>query len=150
MFAEIARVTRNGLIPFVAMGDYNEDYKELAANPWLAALGATIVLPPPGSVTCHQSDEGSPLDFGIASIGVAPLLHLEVIDEVPFGPHSAVKLWLPTSFRIGAFALSCSLASCPSHLRRLRSSIGLPAGLLLKWSLVVLPPPRQRQQPPAN
>lgn len=89
---QVRVLTRNGALLFLLSGDFNAPPAELEATGWPKMLHATVVAP--SQATCHQG-KGSTIDYLLASTALSGLLQLRVIDEVPWGPHSALEVVLP-------------------------------------------------------
>lgn len=89
--AAVARITRNGKLPFIWLTDFNASPTELEEAEWLDQLDAKVIRPD-ASLTCHQGG-GSLIDYGILSRCLIPYIEQFVaVAEVPWGPHDGLRL----------------------------------------------------------
>ena len=96
--AAVARVTRNGRLPFIWLADFNHDPKHVQEEPWLEQLDACVMVPDT-EVTCHAGS-GSLIDFGIVSRCLAPyVVRFASVPDVPWGPHDGIRMRLRRSPR---------------------------------------------------
>ena len=73
------------------MADFNAKPSEVGSLHWLSKLKASVVTT--GEPTCFHGDSESTIDFCVISDTLLPCIKaLEVIPEVPWGPHALLKL----------------------------------------------------------
>ena len=70
----------------------SDDHLKVAQSQWAQDLGAPVVLPKDGGLTCWSKVTGSLLDFALASSVLVPWLQLERQGNVPWSPHEALRL----------------------------------------------------------
>ena len=94
----VARISRNGSLPFIWLADFNTPPEELQRAGWLEKLKARI-MKPDAEITCHAG-HGSLIDYAIVSCCLAPYVE-ECTSEtcVPWGPHDGVRLRMRRSPR---------------------------------------------------
>ena len=96
LMSRVAELTNNGRLPFILLGDFNRDFEELREAPWWAMLGAKLVRPSGGSVSCHQG-QGSLIDLCVHSVELTGYIEsLQYLTTVPWGPHDSIELVLRT------------------------------------------------------
>ena len=89
----IARVSRNGQLPFVWVADFNAHPTVLEESNWLARLDAAVVRPD-ADITCHQGS-GSLIDYAVCSKSLVPYItSLATISDVPWKPHDGLRMRL--------------------------------------------------------
>ena len=93
---EVAEQCRNGALPFVLFGDFNDTPDMLANTGWLDAMKATVVGP--FQPTCNSNATCRNIDDCVFSLSVlACVCKVEVDWQVPFAPHAAIRLHLNRS-----------------------------------------------------
>ena len=85
---EVARITRNGALPFLLVGDFNDVRGVVEASGWLQQTFSTVIGPT--AATCTS---GRCIDYVIASNSILPIVHSVKIDwSIPFSPHAALRI----------------------------------------------------------
>ena len=96
--AAVARIIRNGTLPFVRLADFNTEPATLRAESWLDRLRAQVIVPDT-AITCHQGG-GSMIDYGIClECLVLYIKKFTAVTAVPWGPHDWLRLTLRKSPR---------------------------------------------------
>eukprot|EP00439_Symbiodinium_sp_Y106_P016431 s7416_g2.t1 len=73
-------------MPWIIVGDWNCSPEELASSGFLSMIKGRLVTP--GQATTNQ---GSEIDYAVASEAIAACTQVEVDWDVPFKPHAAIK-----------------------------------------------------------
>lgn len=130
------RLTRGGRVSFCMLADWNVPPSTLSASMWLVALRARVVAPANVQTACWSSPQGSLLDFAWISEQLCPHVLLNVIEAVPWSPHSGLHLSLwarPAAWRIQTLALPSPLPA-PVH-RALTQEQAEQRAQLTEWEL---------------
>ncbi len=90
----IAKVTNNGKLPYIAMGDFNQSAQAAKASMCVKIMDAKVLTAEDGAVTCFLKG-GTCKDYVVCSPYIAPyILSLERELEVPWAPHCGLRLSL--------------------------------------------------------
>ena len=91
LFKLVADITCNGKYPFIILADFNAKPSEVGSLHWLSQLKASVLTT--GEPTCFHGDSESTIDCCVISDTLLPCIKsLEIIQEVPWGPHALLKL----------------------------------------------------------
>ncbi len=91
MAAEVAKVTRQGAIPFAWIADFNVGADAMESSPILETLNVVVLRPSNTNVTCHQGS-GTLIGYVICSRSALLLLRLEAVPEVPWAPRDGLRM----------------------------------------------------------
>ncbi|CAK0788137.1 unnamed protein product [Prorocentrum cordatum] len=108
--------------PWIVLGDWNHEPRQLAQSGWVAKLGGAVALPDVAT-TCDKG-QGRLLDYGLAKDGHQHLFSLKDVLKALDAPRS-----LPATKRAKAAADPNSRRSRQSHAALQRRAAALPAGL---------------------
>jgi hypothetical protein len=93
LLRQLCSATRQGAVPFILAGDFNDSPDVMQASMWPELLRCVVIVPE--SPTCWATPTGSSLDYFLVSAEIAHLvLDVLTLTEVSFGPHSAIQITL--------------------------------------------------------
>ena len=81
--------------PYLIMGDMNMSPNEIIESEWGIVHQTILVTPSNSLVTCYAGENGSLIDYGLASENMAPLIqYCEANTTLPFKTHYGVEYTL--------------------------------------------------------
>ena len=112
MATAIARITRNGTLPFIWLADFNAPPCQLRDGPWLARLDACVIVPDV-QITCHAGS-GSLIDYCVCSRVLIPyIVSFESVGDVPWA-HTTDYDYASSALRKPSWSeLYCNLVLWP-------------------------------------
>ena len=86
---ELGNLTRSIKGSWIIVGDWNLNPESMAASGFPSFTKGTIVHT--GETTCRQG-RGTNIDYAVVHHEMADAVKVEVVDDVPWGPHKGIKI----------------------------------------------------------